>query len=385
MRTRRNFLSSSAAVLLAPTLPAAQKPSSKSKFIAYVGTYTGPKSKGIYAYRFDAATGETEPLGLVAEVPNPTFLALDPTNRYLYAALEISNFEGKRAGAVAGFVIDASTGKLTAINQVSSGGPGPCWVMVDKAGKAVLAANYGGGSVAVCPIAPDGKLSEASAFVQHTGSSVNPSRQRGPHAHSVNISPDNRFAIAADLGLDKLLVYKFDAAKGTLTPNDPPFAAVKPGSGPRHFAFHPNGKYGYVINELLNTVTAFSYDAAKGALTEIQTIPNLPADFTGNSSCAEVQVDAAGKFLYGSNRGHNSIAVFAIAKNGTLALVEHASTQGKNPRNFRMDPTGGYLWAANQDTDNIVLFRVDRKTGRLTPTGKQLEVGKPVCVKFIPV
>lgn len=371
-------------MLLAPALPAAQKSSSKSKFIAYIGTYTGPKSKGIYAYRFDAATGETEPLGLVAEVRNPTFLTLDPSNRYLYAALEINSFEGKRAGALAGFAIEASTGKLTAINQVSSGGPGPCWVAVDKTGKDVLAANYGGGSIAVCPIGPDGKLSEASAFIQHTGSGADPSRQRGPHAHSVNVSPDNRFAIAADLGADKLFVYRFDAAKGTLAPNDPPFAALKPGSGPRHFAFHPNGKYGYVLNELLNTVTAFSYDAAKGAFTEIQTVSTLPADFKGFSTSAEVQVDAAGKFLYSSNRGHDSIAVFAIEKNGTLKPVEYASTQGKNPRNFRMDPSGAYLWAANQDSDSIVLFRVDRKTGRLTPTGKQLEVGKPVCVKFIP-
>ncbi len=384
MRTRRTFLSSFAGLPLAPAVFAMQKTSSKGKFIAYIGTYTGQKSKGIYAYRFDAATGETEPLGVVAEVPNPTFLAIDPTNRYLYAALEINNFQGKRAGAVAGFAIDAATGKLTAINQVSSGGPGPCFVGVDKTGKDVLVANYGGGSVAVCPIGPDGKLSEATAFIQHTGSSVNPRRQREPHAHSINLSPDGRFAIAADLGLDKMLVYRFDAAKGTLAPNDPPFAALKPGSGPRHFAFHPNGKFGYTINELLSTVTAFSYDAAKGAFTELQTISTLPEDFSGNSSTAEVQVDAAGKFLYGSNRGHDSIAVFSIAKNGTLTPVERVSTQGKTPRNFRMDPTGAYLFAANQDTDNVVLFRVDRKTGRLTPTGKQLEVGRPVCVKFVP-
>ncbi len=380
MRTRRNFLSSFAAIAASPAISAAQK----GKFVAYIGTYTGQKSKGIYAYRFDAGTGETEALGLVAEVPNPTFVTIDPTNRFLYAALEINNFEGKRAGAVAGFTIDAASGKLTEINRVSSGGPGPCFVAVDKTARNVLVANYGGGSVAVSPIGADGKLSENSAFIQHTGSSVNPRRQREPHSHSINVSPDNRFAVVADLGLDKLLVYRFDAAKGTLTPNDPPFAAVKPGSGPRHFTFHPNGKFGYVINEMLSTVTAFSYDAAKGAFTELQTISTLPEDFSGNSSCAEVQTDAAGKFLYGSNRGHNSIAVFSIAKNGTLTLVERVSTEGRTPRNFRMDPTGAYLWAANQDSDNVVLFRVDRKTGKLTPAGKQLEVGRPVCVKFVP-
>jgi len=384
MRTRRTFLSSFAGLPLAPAVFAMQKASSKGKFIAYIGTYTGQKSKGIYAYRFDAASGETEPLGLVAEAQNPTFLAIDPSNRYLYAALEINNFQGKRAGAVAGFAIDAATGKLTAINEVSSGGPGPCFVGVDKTAKNVLAANYGGGSIAVCPIGPDGKLSEATAFIQHTGSSVNPRRQREPHAHSINLSPDGRFAIVADLGLDKLLVYRFDAAKGTLAPNDPPFATLKPGSGPRHFVFHPNGKFAYALTELLNTVVAFSWDAAKGVFTELQTLPSLPADFSGNSSAAEIQVDAAGKFLYASNRGHDSIAVFAVEKNGTLKSVEHVPTQGKNPRNFRMDPTGAYLFAANQDTDNIVLFRVDGKTGRLTPAGKQLEVGRPVCVKFVP-
>ena len=384
MSTRRSFLSTWAGLPLAKAALAAQRASSKGKFIVYVGTYTGQQSKGIYAYRFDAASGETEELGLAAEAPNPTFLAIDPTNRRLYAALEISNFQGKRAGGVAGFAIDTATGKLTPINQVSSGGPGPCFVSVDKTGKNVLVANYGGGSVAVCPIGPDGTLSEPSAFIQHTGSSVNQRRQRQAHAHSIQPSPDNRFAIAADLGTDKLYVYRFDAEKGTLTPNDPPFASLKPGSGPRHLAFHPNGRFAYVINELLSTVTAFSYDAKKGAFTELQTVSTLLEDFSGNSTTAEVLVDAAGRFLYGSNRGHDSIAVFSIARNGTLQPVERVSTEGKTPRNFRLDPTGAYLFAANQDSGNIVLFRVDRKSGRLTPTGKQLKVDRPVCVKFVP-
>ena len=237
----------------------------------------------------------------------------------------------------------------------------------------------------MCPIRSDGRLGEVSAFVQHTGSSVNPSRQRKPHAHSINVSPDNRFAIVADLGLDKLLVYRFDAARGALAPNDPPFAAVMPGSGPRHFTFHPGGKFAYVINELASTVTAFSYDAARGALSELQTISTLPKDFTGSSTTAEVQVDATGKFLYGSNRGHDSIAVFAIdPSKGTLTPVQRVPMQGKTPRNFRIDPTGSYLFAANQDSGSVVIFRIHAKTGRLTPTGQALAVASPVCVKFVP-
>jgi 6-phosphogluconolactonase len=214
---------------------------------------------------------------------------------------------------------------------------------------------------------------------------VNRSRQQGPHAHSINLSPDNRFAIAADLGLDKVLVYRFDAAKSSLAPNDPPFTAVKPGAGPRHFAFHPNKRYGYIINELASTVTAFSWDGAAGVLKEVQTISTLPKDFSGESTCAEVQVHPSGKFLYGSNRGHDSIAVFSIDGKGRLTPVEHVSTQGKSPRNFAIDPTGAWLLAANQNSGNVVLFRIDAKTGRLTPAGQTLEVASPVCVRFAAV
>jgi 6-phosphogluconolactonase len=370
-----------AALLVAPLGRSAEK----GRFLVYVGTYTGGESKGIYAWRFDAGLGVATPLGLVAEAANPSFLAADPTNRYLYAASEISSRGGKREGAVSAFAIDSATGKLALLNQVSSRGAGPAFVTVDRAGGNLLVANYGGGSVAVCPIHSDGRLGEATAFVQHTGSSINPQRQREPHAHSINVSPDNRFAIVADLGLDKLLVYRFDAAKGALTPNDPPFAAVKPGSGPRHFTFHPSGRFAYVINELASTVTAFSYDAARGAFTELQTISTLPKDFAGNSTTAEVQVDPAGRFLYGSNRGHDSIAVFAIdPSKGALTPVEHVPTQGKTPRNFRIDPTGSYLFAANQDSGSVVIFRIDARTGRLAPTGKVLAVASPVCVKFVP-
>jgi 6-phosphogluconolactonase len=358
----------------------------KDRFLVYVGSYAGARSKGIYAWRFDAATGIATPLGLAAEAVNPSFLAVHPSNRYLYATSEVGNRGGQPVGGVEAFAIDAASGKLTPLNQVSSRGAGPAFVAVDRTGSDVLVANYSGGSIAVCPIKEDGRLGEATAFVQHEGSSINRMRQREPHAHSINVSPDNRFAIAADLGLDKLLIYRFDAAKGTLAPNDPPFAAVKPGSGPRHFTFHPSGRFAYAINELASTVMAFSYDAARGALSELQTVSTLPSGFLGDSTTAEVQVDAAGRFLYGSNRGHDSIAVFAIdAATGTLTPVEYVSTRGRTPRNFRIDPTGRYLFAANQDSGNVAIFRIDARTGRLTATGKALEVGSPVCVKFVPV
>jgi len=352
----------------------------EGEYFAYVGTYTKDKSKGIYVYRFNAGDGKLTPLGLAAETPNPSFLALHPNRRFLYAVSEAPNSEGQKGGAVSAFAVDSKTGKLTLLNTVSSRGGGPCYVAVDKTGKNVLVANYGGGSVAVLPIGEDGRLRESSAFVQH---STAPTR---PHAHSINLSPDNRFAIAADLGLDQVLVYRFDAVKGSLAAHDPPFTKVPAGSGPRHFAFHPKGKFGYVINEHGNTMITFAWDAGSGVLKEVQNITTLPKDFTGKSYTAEVQVHPSGRFVYGSNRGHDSIVVFAVdAGKGTLTPIEHVSTQGKFPRNFTVDPTGRYLFAANQNTDNIVVFRIDQKTGRLTPTGQVLEHGAPVCVKFLAV
>ena len=357
------------------------------EYLVYIGTYTMQKtSKGIYVYRFDSATGKLTSLGLAADTVNPSFLAVHPNRRFLYAVNEISSYEGQKSGGVSAFAIDRGTGKLTFLNEVASRGADPCYVAVDNTAKYVLVANYTGGSVAVFPVLDDGRLGEASSFVQHTGHGVNPQRQEGPHAHSINLSPDNRFAIAADLGLDQLLVYRFDPTHGTLAPNNPPFAKINPGAGPRHFTFHPSGKFAYVINEMGSTVTAFSYDAAGGVLRALQTISTLPKAFAGNNDDAEVQAHPSGKFLYGSNRGHDSIAVFAIdAGRGTLTPVEHVPTQGETPRNFRIDPTGSYLFAANQDSDNIVVFRIDPKTGRLTPTGQTLEVPSPVCVKFVAI
>jgi 6-phosphogluconolactonase len=379
--TRRRFLLALAAA------PAARPQASSDNFLVYVGTYTAPRTKstGIHAYRFNASTGDLAALGVAAETPNPSFLAVHPSCRFLYAANEISDYEGQRAGSVSAFSIDAASGRLTLLNRVSTRGAGACHLNTDRTGRALLVANYGGGSVAAFPIAADGRLGEASSLIQHTGSSVNPQRQQGPHAHSVNISSDNRFAVVADLGLDKLLLYRLDPAKATLTPNEPAFVSVAPGSGPRHFAFHPTGRFAYVINEILCTVTAFSYDAKAGALKEIQTLSTLPAGFTRDDtiSTAEVQVHPSGRFLYGSNRGHNSIAVFSIdLTKGTLALLENVPTQGRIPRNFAIDPTGAWLFAENQQSDSIVLFRVDAKTGRLTPAGRTVEVPSPVCVRF---
>ncbi|PYV09963.1 MAG: 6-phosphogluconolactonase [Acidobacteria bacterium] len=366
------------------TTPTRGSEKAESQVLIYVGTYTITKSKGIYAYRFDAATGRLTSVGLVANTTNPSFLAVHPSRRFLYAANEIANYESGKSGGVSAFAIDRESGILTFLNEVSSRGADPCYVSLDKTGKFVLVANYSGGSIAVFPVLEDGRMGEASAFVQHTGSSVNPKRQEGPHAHSIDTSPDNRFLLAADLGLDRLLVYRFDPFKGLLEPNDPAFAKINPGAGPRHFAFHPGGRFVYAVNEMGSSISAFSYDAARGSLRELQTISMLPKDFASQSDAAEIEVHPGGKFLYGSNRGHDSIAVFAIeAGKGTLTPVEYVSTQGKTPRNFAIDPTGSYMVVANQDSDNLVVFRIDAKTGRLTPNGKVPDVPSPVCVKFV--
>ena len=377
-----------ALVLLLPAVvfpETADKEPAPGKVWVYIGTYTQKKSKGIYRCEFDPATGKLSSPVLAAETVNPSFLAIAPNQRFLYAVNEIGNYEGKKAGAITAFALDPKTGDLKQLNQQSSEGAVPCHVVVDRAGKHVLAANYTGGSALVLPIEADGKLGKTTAFVQHTGKGAT-KRQDAPHAHSINLDAANKFAFVADLGLDKVLVYRYDPAKGTLTANDPPAGIVPPGSGPRHFAFHPAGKYAYAINEMGNTVTAFSYDPEHGVLKELQTVTTLPADFKGNSYTAEVVVHPSGKFLYGSNRGHNSIAVFAIDEStGKLTPAGHQGEGIKTPRNFNIDPTGTYLLVASQDGDNISVFRIDPKTGALKATGNVTEVPAPVCVKFLPV
>jgi 6-phosphogluconolactonase len=384
--TRRELISSS--VLPASLLmnfPMSVASAKGKDFLVYVGTYTNKnRSKGIYAFRFDAGSGKLDPLGLVAEMANPSFLAIHSNNRWLYAVSEMADRRGKSTGSVSSFSIDTKSAKLTLRNTVDSKGDGPCFVRTDHTGKNVLVANYNSGSAAVLPIKDDGTLAEASAVVQDHGTGADKERQAGPHAHSFNVSPDNRFAVCCDLGTDKVMVYHFDAAKGSLTPNDPPFTSLKPGSGPRHFDFHPSARYAYSINELSSTVTAFSYDKAKGVLTEIQTLSTLPPDYKSpNQSTADVHVHPSGKFLYGSNRGHNSIVVYSIAPStGKLTYIENTSTQGGVPRSFGLDPTGKWLISADQDVDILVVFSIDQKTGRLTPTGQKVPCGMPVCVKF---
>lgn len=351
-----------------------------ANYFTYVGTYTGPKSKGIHLFKLDTATGVLTPQGLAAEITNPTFMAVHPNQRFLYSISEIG---GAKGGGVTAFAIDPATGKLAQLNQQSSGGNGPCHLSVDKTGKCVLVANYGGGSIAALPVKADGSLAEAATFIQHTGSSVNPQRQKGPHAHWIDVDTANRFAFSCDLGLDKILSYRLDPAKGTLTPNDPPHTATAPGAGPRHLAFHPNGQYAFVINEMGNTMSVYRYDAKAGRLAEIQSLPTLPPDFSGNSSTAEVEVHPSGKFVYGSNRGHDSIVVYAVDQTtGKLTLVQHQSSLGKSPRNFAVDPTGAWLIAGNQSSGNLVVFKIDAATGKLAETGQNFEV-PGVCVKFV--
>jgi 6-phosphogluconolactonase len=387
----RLFVASLIGLLAAPAVlaPAQVVPDSAlpGSYRVYFGTYTdGGKSEGIYACELNAAVGTfTEPR-LVAKTVNPSFLAIHPTKKYLYAVSEISEVEGERTGAVAAFAIDAPTGDLKLLNKQSSHGAGPCHLVVDPTGSAVLVANYGGGSVASLPIQDDGSLGPAASTIQHTGQSVNPQRQEAPHAHSINLDPAGRFALAADLGLDQVLVYTFDAETAQLAAHDPPFAAVSRGAGPRHLAFHPTGQYAYVINELANTVTAFAFDADLGTLTTIQTISTLPSDFGDASYTAEVQVHPSGKFLYGSNRGHDSLAIFTIDEfSGKLTEVGHQKTGGQTPRNFGIDPTGGYVLAANQASDTVVPFQVDQETGELKQIADPLAVPAPVCVKFVPL
>ncbi len=346
----------------------------------YFGTYTsaGNRSKGIYYSTLNLETGRlTDPI-LAAESTNPSFLAIHPSRKFLYAV-----GESGKAGAVSAFAIDSHTGILKLLNQQPSGGANPCHVSIDHLGKNLFVANYSSGNASVIPIQSDGRLAKPTALVQHQGSSVHPDRQKGPFAHSINVSLDDRFVFVADLGIDKIMMYKLDSDKGTLVANDPPYVNIRPGAGPRHFTFHPNGKFAYLINELDCTIIAFAYESASGALTEIQTVSTLPTGFKGDNTCAEVCVHPNGKYLYGSNRGHDSIAVFRIdSTQGKLTFVNHVSDNIKMPRHFAIDPTGTFCLVANQDKDNVVVFRIDPKTGTLEPTKNMISIGKPVCVCF---
>lgn len=350
----------------------------------YIGTYSRGGSKGIYVYRMDTVTGTLTFTGQTAQTDNPSYLALDPRGRHLYAVNEVGTLGGKPGGGVSAFAVNPETGGLTFLNQQLTHGSAPCHVSVDATDRLITVANYGGGSIAALPIQEDGSLGEATTVIQHEGSSVNPQRQKEPHAHSCTIDASNRFALAADLGLDKVFVYRVSPADGKLTPNDFPFVKVHPGAGPRHLAFHPSNRYAYVINELDATVTAFTYDMAKGLLQEMQSLSTLPADFNGPKSGAAIHVAPSGRFLYASNRGHDSLAVFSIdPATGRLTAIGHQPAQGRTPRDFALDPSGRFMLVANQDSSNVVAFRVDADTGQLSPTGQVLEIPFPVCVKFL--
>ncbi len=354
-------------------------------FLVYYGTYTGAKtgSKGIYVSEFNAATGKLGKPELAGETGSPSFLAIHPSNKFLYSVGEMSE-PGLKGGGVTAFSVALPSGKLTKINQVSSVTGGPCHINLDGTGKLAMVANYGGGSCASYQVKDDGSLSEATSHHQHTGSSVNEKRQAAPHAHSVNISPDNRFALVCDLGLDKVLIYKIDPATGKSEPHGE--GKVPAGGGPRHLAFHPNGKFVFVNNEITLTETVFAWDTEKGTLTEVQTVSTIPEADRSQSglSTAETRVHPNGKFVYVSNRGHDTIAVFTCdPASGKLALIQNANVEGKTPRNFKLDPAGKWCIAAHQGSNSVALFKVDPKTGKLTFTGTKHEVGGPCCVRFL--
>lgn len=371
MLTRRQFGISAAGITAQLTTATA----ADKETLTYIGTYTRGGSKGIYAYRFNPQSGKLTDLGVAAETDNPSFLYVTPNGRYLYSVGEAGT------GTITSYRIDSGSGKLSQINQRPSGGSGPCHLTADRSGKYIALAHYGSGSTAVFPVGADGSLGEQSALVAHSGSSINKQRQTAPHAHSVNFSKNGKYLVVGDLGIDQYIVYAFDASKGTLTAHST--GKVQPGSGPRHFSFHPGYKFGFGDYEMTSEVGAFQWDESKGALTHIQTISTLPPDFKGNNSCAEILVHPSGKFVYASNRGHNSIAGFSIANDGKLTFLGATSTEGRTPRNFRIDSSGSWLIAANQDSGNMVVFRIDKATGKLAPSGEQAKVPFPVCIKFV--
>ena len=346
-------------------------------FHLLVGTYTSGKSEGIYVYKFNALTGEFTAESIAKNVKNPSFLAVSPNEKFVYSAGEID-----KNGAVYAFSFDKKLGNLTQLSTQSSNGNYPCHVAIDKTGKWVIAGNYGAGSLTVLPVETNGGLGKPTQTIQHEGKGKNAERQEAPHVHSINIAPNNVDVFVADLGIDKLVSYSLDAKTGILSKGNPPFTKLEDGTGPRHFIMHPNGKFAYVIQELSSQITTFNYK--KGSLTAIQSISTLPADYKGANSCADIHISSDGKFLYGSNRIHDSIVIYSIdQKTGKLTYITNESTKGKKPRNFMIDPTGNYVLVANQETDNIVIFKRDAKKGTLTPTGQEISVPNPVCLKMI--
>lgn len=362
--------------------------------LVYVGTYTEPirfgtgkvlqgKGEGIYMFRLDPESGALEPAGITTGVANPSYLAFDATGRFLYAVNELKSYQDRPTGTVTAFSVDPASGELGLLNRQPTHGTDPCHVVVDRQRKHIFVANFMSGSVCVLPVRNDGSLGDACDFVQHLGASIDPARQTGPHAHSVTLDKTNRYAFVPDLGLDKLLIYTFDAKRGILEPNGAPWIKMKPGAGPRHVALHPGGKFAYLINELNSTVAALAFDQKTGALRELHVVPMLPEGFRGSSTGADIHVAPSGRFVYASNRGHDSIAVHRIdPRTGRLTYAGHAATEGRTPRSFCLDSTGRFALVANQDSNSIVTFRIDARTGTLLPTGHSAAVPTPVCVKI---
>ena len=376
---RRTYLKAGLAALGLQSAGAWAK-ADMGEYLVYFGTYTDQAARGIYAYRFQPATGKLTSIGLMAETPNPAFLVATPNGRFLYAVNWKGDAREKQGDTVSAYAIDRKTGKLTFLNKVDSKGEMPTNLTIDHTGKTLLVVSYTGGNITGYLIEADGKLSEPTTYFEHRGKSVHP--VPGPHSHGVIISPDNKHAFVGEVGLDQVRSYSLDASKGKLTPSDPPFVSVTPGTAPRHLAFHPSGKYLFVNDESRPAVTVFAVDG--GHLKEIQEVPAIPADYKGRDATAEIQIDKKGRFVYVSNRGHDSIAVFSVDQGtGKLTPIQHASTLGKTPRNFSLDPTGQYLFAANQGSDTVVPFKVDPESGKLTPTGEPISVPKPVCVLFV--
>ena len=381
--TRRQFLQTGGVGLLGAFVSRAEAWSKQPReFTLYVGTYTSGKSEGIYGYRMDRLSGALTRFNAFKSV-NPSFLTIDRSKRYLYAVNEVGEYAGKPGGGVSAFAIDPLTGNLRLLNEQATQGADPCYLTVDSRKRFLLVANYTGGSICVLPVRSDGTLGMLSDLQQHEGSGVK-EQQKGPHAHCIILDRSERHALAADLGIDKVMIYQFDQSNGKLTPATQPWVQLQAGAGPRHLTFHPNGKYLYVISELDSTLTVFRYNEQNGTLSQIETVSTLPSEFTGVSYCADVHVSPSGKFLYGSNRGHDSIVVFEIDPGtGKLTLVQHVSTQGSWPRNFTLDPAGRFLLVANQRTDNVVTFSIDLRSGQLTPTGVTEQIPSPVCLKFL--
>ena len=355
----------------------------QTEFYMLLGTYTSGTSEGVYVYKFNSENGESLPVGFVKS-SNPSFLAVSPDEKYVFAVNENADSTGN-GGRISSFLFNNNTGALSLINQQSSNGNHPCYVTVDKTGKWVITGNYSSGTISVLPVLKNGYVETAVSTIQHTGQSVNTDRQNSPHVHAAVLSPDNKFIFVPDLGIDKLMTYHFDKLTGALRETSPAFVMTKPGSGPRHFEFHPNKKFAYLVEELTGGVSAYRYKAKNGQLHLVQNISTLPPQFLGFAGSADIHVSPDGKFLYASNRGEsNSIAIFVINnKTGMLTSVGHQSTLGKTPRNFNFDPSGNFLLVANQNSDEIVIFKIDKETGLLTDTGKRITVSKPVCIKWI--